>query len=124
MRLLVDTHVAIWMLDGSELSEATKVLIADPENAVFISMASIWEAHIKQSIGKLRLSPRFREGLAAADIVLLPIEWRHVESGVDLPLHHRDPLDRMLIAQARCEGLTIVTRDRCFQGYDVPVILA
>jgi PIN domain nuclease of toxin-antitoxin system len=123
MRLLLDTHVAIWWLSGDvRLSPATRQAIQDAPNA-FLSAVSLWEIFIKQDTGRLDLPAGFVSALRD-DFVDLPLTFDHAVEGRALPLLHRDPFDRMLVAQARVEGLTIVTADRLLSRYGVPVLAA
>jgi len=123
MRLLLDTHVLLWWLDDSpNLSAAAKEAIADPGNIVAVSVASLWEIAIKKGIGKLDLPDDFEEVLSHQGFELLDVKPAHTFGLHALPLLHRDPFDRMLVAQARAEGLRIVTRDTWIQSYDVPVL--
>ncbi|MGH3978460.1 MAG: type II toxin-antitoxin system VapC family toxin [Pseudonocardiaceae bacterium] len=123
MRLLLDTHVLLWSLQGPErLCPETVAAITDPSNAVDVSVASLWELSIKQSIGKLTVDGDLREHVARQSFSELPVLGEHVVAVRQLPLHHRDPFDRLLIAQAQCERLTIVTADRKFASYDVPIL--
>ncbi len=125
MKLLLDSHVLLWFLDGgSRLSEASLAAIVEPDNDVQISVASLWKLSIKQSIGKLTVAGALREHTALQSFAELPVLGEHAVAVRDLPLHHRDPFDRLLIAQARCEGLTLVTSDRAFAAYDVPILAA
>lgn len=122
MRLLLDTHVILWWLDDSpELSGEVKDLL-DTEPAVYVSAVSPWEIAIKQSLGKLPgpedLAERVRDGQFSG----LPITGGHGVRAGRLPPHHRDPFDRLLVAQAQTEGLTLVTRDQWIPRYDVPVM--
>ena len=109
--LLLDTHVALWWLAAEPLSPAAVDAITDPATDVHVSVASLWELAIKASLGRFRLEDEFVDVLAAEGLALLPVRPAHVYGIRDLPLHHRDPFDRMLVAQARAEGLTLVTRD-------------
>lgn len=123
MRILLDTHAFLWFYSGDEkLSNNARTLIADSANACFLSIASVWEVGIKTSIGKLELRVDF-EGLAsfmaANRMALLPITFGHIQQLQQLPFHHRDPFDRLLIAQALAEGLTLLSRDAVFPQYGV-----
>ena len=119
MRLLLDTHVALWWLtDDETLSDEVKQLI-DTEVEAFISAASVWEISIKQSLGKLVGPPDLLDVLNRSGLLELPIRSRHAAEAGGLPLEHRDPFDRMLVAQARCEGLTLLSRDPQMRRYDV-----
>ncbi len=123
MRLLLDTHVAIWWLSGDgRLSAATRQAIADVPNA-FLSVVSLWEILIKQDTGRIDLPAGFVDALRD-DFIELGLTFDHAVAGRALPLLHRDPFDRMLVAQARVEGLTIVTADRMLSEYGVPVLAA
>ncbi len=122
MKLLIDTHAAIWWLAGDKrLSEPARdaIVQAGPEAAV--STASVWEASIKAASGRLQ-GPDLASAVAAAGIPFLPIDERHAKLAGELPLLHRDPFDRMLVAQARIEQLAIVTADSDIPRYGIPVI--
>jgi len=108
----------------SELSAAARQAIDDPQNARFVSVAGLWEMTIKRSVGKLDLPENYMDGVDDIGATLLSIDKSHLRRVLSLPLHHRDPFDRMMIAQALEEGLTIVTRDRVFAAYGVPVLAA
>ncbi|HEY6793475.1 MAG TPA: type II toxin-antitoxin system VapC family toxin [Kineosporiaceae bacterium] len=119
MRLLLDTHVVLWWLtDDDALSAGVKETI-DTEAEVFLSAASVWEISIKQSLGKLTGAADLPDVLDRCGLIELPIRSRHAIEAGSLPLLHRDPFDRMLIAQARCEGLTLLSRDAQVERYDV-----
>jgi PIN domain nuclease of toxin-antitoxin system len=107
-----------------ELSTAARRALGDPANDRFISIASIWEIAIKMSIGKLVLTSDLTRAIDDIAAVPLPIAVAHISRVQSLPFHHRDPFDRMMIAQAIEEGLTIVTRDRSVKAYGVPVLTA
>ena len=125
MKLLLDTHVLLWWLaDDASLGEAAREAIATPENLVVISAASIWEMRIKQAIGKLDLPLHFDEVLAKQAFEPMAVTVAHAHAVEDLPLLHRDPFDRMLVAQARVEGLTLVSHDQLVLQYDVPTLPA
>lgn len=123
MNLLLDTHVLLWWLDDAPiLSEKTRYLIADPQNLVFISAAVIWEIRIKQALGKLDIPDNFRKVLDREHFEMLDITTEHAYAVGDLPGHHRDPFDRMLVVQAKVEGLTLISHDACLKQYDIPII--
>ena len=127
MNYLIDTHILIWLLAGSSrLTRDVQAALADRRNTVFLSVASTWEIAIKVGLGKLDLPPELHAWLPAeldaAGLRLLPIELEHTLGAEALPRHHRDPFDRLLIAQAMADGLTIVTADRMFGLYDVPLL--
>jgi PIN domain nuclease of toxin-antitoxin system len=125
VRLLLDTHIYLWWLeDPSLLSDDARIAIADPRNFVFVSSASIVEIAIKQATGKLRIAEPPEQKLEFCRFHELPFSIAHASAFRDLPSHHKDPFDRMLAAQARVEGLTLVTRDKVMQQYELPLIAA
>ena len=125
MNLLLDTHVLLWWLEGNPtISEKAKSTIADGNNLVFVSAAVIWEIRIKQALGKLKIPSNFRRVLDRQPFEMLAITAEHAHAVGDLPSHHRDPFDRMLIAQATVERLTMVTRDTNIKEYKIPIIKA
>ena len=128
MRLLLDTHIAIWALTArGRLGQTARALIADPENTIYVSAASIWEIAIKFAIGKKAAPPfsgkdaisYFRE----AGYFLLDITAEHAAAVGDLPRIHGDPFDRLIIAQALREPMRLVTQDKMFAGYSDTIIL-
>ena len=127
MRLLLDTHALLWFVEGdARLSPGATQALVNGANEVLVSIASHWEICLKLAIGKLRLAEGWR---AVVDRVMagnrmewLPIERRHIDGILALPDHHRDPFDRLLVAQADAEDLGIVTTDPHIARYDVPVI--
>jgi len=119
-RLLLDTHVLLWWLsDDSQLGPATRKAIGDPRNQVYISAASTWEISIKKSLGKLSAPGDMDAIVDDEHFDKLPITLFHGEQAGMLPGHHRDPFDRMLIAQAQSEGLVIVTNDEKITRYGI-----
>ena len=126
MRLLLDTHVLIWFSGKkSALSAETRAQIIDPANRKFLSMASIWEMSIKAGLGKLKLPFPIRElvnEFQKAGGFILPIRQEHALAVEGLPQHHKDPFDRMLIAQAMYEDLTIISHDGLLAGYPVSIL--
>ena len=125
MNLLLDTHVLLWALDSPErLDDRARDAIRDPRNRVVVSSASAWEISIKTALGKLRFDGDLTAVLKAVGFDPLAIDVEHALAAGALPPVHRDPFDRMLVAQARAEGLTVVTRDDVFDGYDVPTLRA
>ena len=122
MSLLLDTHTLIWWLADQRISDEARDRIAEPSVRVVVSVASIWEAVIKSAVGKLSLPEPLAPAAVAEGFELLPITAGHAEQVGGLTLHHRDPFDRMLVAQAQLEGLTVVTRDPVFDLYPVPVL--
>lgn len=124
MSLLLDTHVVLsWLADDPALSDEIKVRL-DHEPDVCISPTTIWEVAIKQAIGKLKEPADLPERIRDIGFKELPITSAHAIAAGQLPLIHRDPFDRMLVAQAQCEDLTLVTRDVHCQKYDVSVLPA
>lgn len=122
MRLLLDTHVVIWWLaDDPRLTEEIKVLI-DDEPQVYVSAVTIWEVAIKQAIGKLKEPADLPERIRDAEFRELPVAFDHAMAAGRLPAIHRDPFDRMLVAQASREGLTLVTADAEIRKYEVPLL--
>jgi len=123
LKLLLDTHTFLWSMDGGPLSEAAAAGILDPQNELFLSAASYWEICLKLSIGKLALadnwSEQFDVEIAVNGIRWLPIEPDHCRRIVELPAIHQDPFDRLLVAQALCEELAILTSDRHIRSYPV-----
>jgi PIN domain nuclease of toxin-antitoxin system len=124
MILLMDTHTFIWYVtDDSKLSNPVTELINDENNQIFLSIASIWEMGIKQSLGKLRfnlpLEMFITQQLNNNDFNVLDIKISHISVISQLPLHHRDPFDRMLIAQAIAENLPILSADTIFDAYPI-----
>jgi PIN domain nuclease of toxin-antitoxin system len=121
--LLIDTHVLMWLGDRPDrLSPAARESLGDPDNVVFVSLASIWEIAIKQAKGKLTLDAKAVLDTLPKAFTLLPIMAEHILATRALPHHHGDPFDRLLIAQAKIEGLTIVTHDDAFRPYGVPIL--
>jgi PIN domain nuclease of toxin-antitoxin system len=122
MNLLLDTHILLWWLDASPtLSEIARKKISDVGNIVFVSAAVVWEIRIKQALGKLTIPADFRQVLDRQPFEKLPITVDHAHT-VEVCPYHRDPFDRMLIAQAKVERFTIVTHDSVFQKYRIPII--
>lgn len=124
MRLLLDTHVLLWWLaDDERLARgAASDLIRDAENDTVVSAVSAWEISIKQALGKLAAPYDLPEQIVASGFQELPVTIRHSMAAGALPAHHQDPFDRMLIAQALAEQLTLVSADRRMALYDVPLI--
>ena len=123
MRLLLDTHLLLWWLaDEMRIPEKHREIIRDGKNQVLVSTASAWEVAIKQRLGKLRAPADLKSQLKAARFELLNITIDHALAVGELPDHHSDPFDRMLIAQARIEGLTLVTEDPKFRSYDLTIL--
>ena len=123
MNLLLDTHVLIWWDEGRRLSAGARRAIGSAE-AVYVSAASAWEIAIKIGLGRLRPTRTVEQAAADSGFLELPVTFRHAELVAQLPAHHRDPFDRLLVAQAEAERLTLVTRDPVFQRYIGAVIEA
>ena len=124
-RLLLDTHVFLWWLaDDPKLGTNARADISDGRNEIYVSAASSWEISIKKRNGKL-IGPENIDSIVEQErFVKLPISLVHGEAAGQLPDHHNDPFDRMLIAQAQTEGLTILTADEKIQQYDAAVVMA
>ncbi len=127
MNVLLDTHAFLWwVIDDSQLSITAKTIIAEPTNTIYLSVVSAWEIIIKERTGKLSLpeSPEtyIPSRLTANRFVTLPVEMPHVLQIVALPDHHRDPFDRLLIAQSQVENLPLLTVDHLISQYSVNVI--
>ncbi len=129
MKVLLDTHVLLWWLhDASRLRQATRELFADPRNALLWSAASTWELAIKLQVGKLRLDQPVHAFVASVmaeqGLTALPVHHAHAAAVAELPLHHRDPFDRLLVAQAAVEGVPFVTADTQLAGYGIECLPA
>jgi PIN domain nuclease of toxin-antitoxin system len=124
VRLLLDTHALLWWLADEGLTVPARDAIADPGNVVMVSAASAWEISIKKALGKLAAPDDLEHQVRASGFLPLPISLAHGVAAGRLDRFHEDPFDRMLIAQARAEGLTIVTRDKRFDEYGVPLLPA
>jgi PIN domain nuclease of toxin-antitoxin system len=123
VRLLLDTRVLIWWDEGVRLSRDATTAIREADQ-VYVSAVTGWEIAIKTALGRLRPSRTVTEALRESGFEELPVRLRHAEALARLEAHHRDPFDRMLVAQALVEGLTLVTRDRAFAPYQVPLLPA
>jgi PIN domain nuclease of toxin-antitoxin system len=124
VNLLLDSHCLLWWLGGVPISDRADEAIADLANEVYVSAASIWELEIKSALGKLTIEGDLLGEIETAGLSLLPITAAHGQAAARLPLHHRDPFDRMLIAQAQLESCSIVSRDSTFTAYAVALISA
>jgi PIN domain nuclease of toxin-antitoxin system len=127
VKLLLDTHALLWWVQGTPaLGRRATAVVSDPANDVLFSIASCWELAIKLSLGRLRLTQRLdrfiSEQLRVNGFSLLQIELRHVVRVADLRFHHRDPFDRLLIAQALEDDLAVVSADRVFRKYGVRLV--
>ena len=129
MKLLLDTHIFIWLVTEPEsLSPRARTLCQDPENELLLSFASIWEMQIKHQLGKLTFTTPLADLIAVQRvgnrIALLPIALAHILALRELPLLHKDPFDRLLIAQANLEGITLLTADSALPAYQVLMVKA
>jgi len=127
MNLLLDTHVLIWMSsDPERLSPRVRRLLEDETNGVAVSMVSFWEMAIKTSLGKLQLGPDWMRRLQAFmrdnAVTTVPIRSEHCAVLISLPFHHRDPFDRMLVAQSQSENMSLVSRDKSLKQYAIDCI--
>lgn len=123
MNILLDTHTLLWYLEDSKnLSSKAAEIIENPSNTLCFSIASLWEISIKLGLGKLSLQNSFselEEVLKQLKIEVLPITFSDTECYLNLPLHHRDPFDRILVAQAMNHSLVLISRDVAFDAYDL-----
>jgi PIN domain nuclease of toxin-antitoxin system len=125
MNILLDTHVLIWALENNpELSDGARNSITRARNMVFVSSISIWEIAIKKNLDKLETPDNLQEEIELHRFTPLQINYAHAELAGKLPDIHRDPFDRMLIAQAIIEKLTLVSRDKLIARYDVDILAA
>jgi PIN domain nuclease of toxin-antitoxin system len=121
--LLLDSHALVWwQADDPRLTVRAREVIEEPDTRLFFSAASIWELAIKQAMGKLDVPPSLLDTLTQEGFVELPISATHGLIAAALPPHHRDPFDRMIVAQAQSKGLTVVTGDGRIAAYGVPVL--
>ncbi len=122
MNLLLDTHILLWHLaDNPKLSLETSSLIENEAHDKFLSIVSLWEIELKRNIDKLSLTQPI-ETLLPTEIVILPLKIEHIGYLKNLPFHHRDPFDRIIISQAIVEGYTLVTDDKAFKQYGVLIL--
>jgi len=126
MNVLLDTHAVIWFItEDNHLPIRTKGLIEDTTNTCFVSIASLWELGIKHSLGKLELITDIKklfELIEQSGLTILPITASHILANTILPFHHRDPFDRLIIAQAKSEGLKLISKDRQLNVYEIDMI--
>ena len=123
MRLLLDTHVLLWWLaDMPSLTTGARAAIQDTNNVIAISAVSVWEIAIKRSLGKLQIPDSWCDAIVEEPFEHLPIQFVHCRTVEELPLLHRDPFDRLLVAQAIVEKATLVTFDEDIRRYDVPCL--
>jgi PIN domain nuclease of toxin-antitoxin system len=123
-KLLVDTNVIVWLLlgDRAQVSEAARVALEDEGNRVAVSAVTVWEIAIKRSLGKLTIEDRWARALARIGFDALPVTSLHAEAVENLPWHHGDPFDRLLVAQAMTEGLDLVSADARMAAYGVALV--
>ena len=125
MRLLLDTHTLLWWLDDpARIHDEGRIAIANARNGVFVSAISMLEIAIKESLGKLEVPAGLIGCIETCRFKELPLTVEHAAALRTLPPVHRDPFDRALIAQAQAEGMTLVSRDRTFREYNVPLMAA
>ena len=127
MNLLLDTHTFLWFVnDDPRLSNHLKDLIENENNIRYLSIASLWEMSIKYNLGKLTLAPSYEEfveqEIITSSINLLNIELEHLKINATLPFHHRDPFDRLIIAQSMAENIPVITVDSVFNKYSIILI--
>jgi PIN domain nuclease of toxin-antitoxin system len=127
MKILLDTHTFIWWSSAPErLSDKGIALCQDTDNALLLSVASVWEMQIKMQLGKLKLDLPLKELIASQqeknNLQVLPVELGHVLELNNLPFHHNDPFDRLLIAQAKSEDALLMSKDKVFSAYPVKLI--
>jgi PIN domain nuclease of toxin-antitoxin system len=122
VKLLLDTHVVLWAThDAGRVSDAARQLLGDPRHEVLLSAAVAWEIAIKRALGKLQVRAGLVSELVRDGATALPVSVAHAEAVTQLPPHHRDPFDRLLVAQARAEGAVLVSADPALRAYGVPV---
>ncbi len=124
MRYLLDTHIFIWWMEEKRLSKTLMDLLGDPRNKIYLSVAAIWEIVIKHSKGKLKISKDIEKGVKNSGFIVLPIETLHVLETGKFPNYHNDPFDRILIAQAKVENLTLITSDKKIWKYKLSFLKA
>jgi PIN domain nuclease of toxin-antitoxin system len=123
--LLLDAHALLWWLaDDPTLDDGARSSIADPSSDVLVSAATVWEIGIKRALGKLEAPDGLPEAVDATGFIGLPVTLGDADFAAALPAHHRDPFDRMLVAQAARLGAVIVTRDEAFRPYGIPLLAA
>lgn len=124
MTLLLDTHLVLWWMAGeaSRISRKALAALGSDEIEPVVSAVTVWEAAIKRDLGKLEAPADLLPQLERAGVELLPVTARHANHVGSLPLHHRDPFDRLLVAQATLEGLALVSDDEWVRHYDIEVV--
>ena len=125
MRILIDTHILIWCLENNPtLPQKTREIIIDPDNIVFVSVASAWEILIKKAKGQLNAPDDLKQKLDANQFIPLPITLQHVLTIESLPKIHHDPFDRIMIAQAKTDNLLFITRDPWLKKYGINILVS
>jgi PIN domain nuclease of toxin-antitoxin system len=125
VRLLLDTHTFIWWVGGErDLGQRAREAITDPANAIYVSAATAWEIAVKRAKGTVEAPTDIRPAIASSRFIELPIAVGHAVAAGALPVHHRDPFDRMLVAQAQLESMPIVTADPLLARYEVEIVSA
>lgn len=123
MNLLLDTHILLWWLDNNEkLPEKYLKVISNSNNICFISSATIWEISIKSALGKLEIPDNFTDILQDEGFSELPVSWKHAAMVRQLPFHHKDPFDRLIIAQTIVEDFTLLTVDKIIPQYGIKIL--
>ncbi len=123
VNLLLDTHVFLWWCDNSpNLSKEASDTIADPQSIVYVSVVSAWEIAIKEALGRLKTPEPVEDAVAKNGFLPMGISFQHARTAGALPNHHRDPFDRMLVAQTQVDGLVLVTHDELFRPYGANVL--
>jgi PIN domain nuclease of toxin-antitoxin system len=122
--LLVDTNVIVWLLlgDRRRVSETARLALEDERNRIVVSAATVWEIAVKRSVGKLTIEDAWSRALARLGFDALPVTSIHAEAVEHLPWHHRDPFDRLLVAQAKTEGFELVSADARLAAYGVDLL--
>lgn len=123
-RLLVDTNVVVWMLlgDRARVTDTAKAALEDDRNSILVSAASVWEIAIKRSLGKLRITDGWVRALGRVGLEPLPVTALHAAAVESLPWHHRDPFDRLLVAQAQIDEIGVITADPQLSRYGIQVV--
>lgn len=121
-KFLLDTQIFIWWMKDENLRKNITNILSDPVNIIYLSTVSVWEMIIKKKIGKLRLPKDWKITIQDGRFEILPINLEHVLAVESLPLHHKDPFDRMLIAQSKVENFTMITSDSKMNKYNIRVI--
>ena len=124
-RLLLDTHVFVWSLSKvAELADNARAAIADPRNDVFVSAITGWEISVKRAKGRIRAPDNLEALVTERGFTHLPLTFHHAEQAGNLPMHHRDPFDRMLVAQSQLQSFVLVTRDHAITKYDTRILIS